>query len=164
MAPLHLQSQKLPHKTKWLWKVGPQVLPTRIFHKRSPMFQQECLRQGLHCTLEAHESCTFCAGRLIVGKVIKTLHKPGGTAWDSEIESLTSLDAILIELNRRKTRRRHRVTAALAPSKSCLLLCHANLHASSASLKHGLPPPSFFRMIQLSSSSARCNCDHSCDR
>ena len=73
MAPLHLQSQKLPHKTKWLWKVGPQVLPTRIFHKRSPLFQQECLRQGLHCTLEAHESCTFCAGRLIAGKVIKTL-------------------------------------------------------------------------------------------
>ena len=64
---------KLPHKTKWLWKVGPQVLPTRIFHKRSPLFQQECLRQGLHCTLKAHESCTFCAGRLIAGKVIKTL-------------------------------------------------------------------------------------------
>ena len=73
MAPLHLQSQKLPHKTKWLWKVGPQALPTQIFHKRSPLFWQECLRQGLHCTLEAHESCTFCAGRLIAGKVIKTL-------------------------------------------------------------------------------------------
>ena len=69
MAPLHLQSQKMPHKTKWLLKVGPQVLPARIFHKRSPLFQQE----GLHCTLEAHESCTFCAGRLIAGKVIKTL-------------------------------------------------------------------------------------------
>ena len=65
--------KKMPHKTKWLWKVGPQVLPARIFHKRSPLFQQECLRQGLHCTLEAHESCTFCAGRLIAGKVIKTL-------------------------------------------------------------------------------------------
>ena len=73
MAPLHLQSQKLPQKTKWLWKVGPQVLPAQIVHKRSPLFQQECLRQGLHCTLEAHESCTFCAGRLIAGKVIKTL-------------------------------------------------------------------------------------------
>ena len=54
-------------------KVGPQVLPIRIFHKRSPLFQQECLRKGLHSTLEAHESCTFCAGRLIAGKVIKTL-------------------------------------------------------------------------------------------
>ena len=73
MAPLHLQSQKLPQKTKRLWKVGPQVLPAQIFHKSSPLFQQECLRQGLHCTLEAHESCTFCAGRLIAGKVIKTL-------------------------------------------------------------------------------------------
>ena len=62
----------------------------------------------------------------------------GGTAWDSEIESLTSLDASLIELDRRKTRRRHRVTAALAPSKSCFLPCNAKLHASSASLKHGL--------------------------
>ena len=60
------------------------------------------------------------------------------TAWDSEIESLTSLDASLIELDRRKTRHRRRETAALAPSKSCLLPCHANLHASSASLKHGL--------------------------
>ena len=82
------------------------------------------------------------------------------TAWDSEIESLTSLDASLIELDRRK--RRHRVSVALAPSKSCLLPCDANLHASSASLKHGLPPPSFFRMTQLSSSWARR--DHSCDR
>ena len=66
------------------------------------------------------------------------------TAWDSEIESLTSLNPILIELDRRKTRRRHRVTAALAPRKSCFLPCNANLHASSASLKHGLPPPSLF--------------------
>ena len=66
------------------------------------------------------------------------------TAWDSEIESLTSLDASLIELDRRKTRRRHRVTAALAPSKSCLLPCNANLHANSTSAKHGLPSPSFF--------------------
>ena len=65
------------------------------------------------------------------------------TAWDSEIESVTSLDASLIQLDRRKTRRRHRVTAALDPSKSCLLPCNANLHASSASLKHGLPSPSF---------------------
>ena len=45
------------------------------------------------------------------------------TAWDSEIESLTSVDASLIEPDRRKTRRRHRVTAALAPSESCLLPC-----------------------------------------
>ena len=59
------------------------------------------------------------------------------TAWDSEIESLTSLNSSLIELDRRKTRRRHRVTAALAPRKSCFLPCNANLHASSASLKHG---------------------------
>ena len=66
------------------------------------------------------------------------------TAWDSEIESLTSLNPSLIELDRRKTRRRHRVTAALAPRKSCFLPCNANLHASSASLKHGLPRPSFF--------------------
>ena len=66
------------------------------------------------------------------------------TAWDSEIELLTSLDASLIELDRRKTRRRHRVTAALAPSKSCLLPCNANLHASSASLKRSSPSPSFF--------------------
>ena len=55
-----------------------------------------------------------------------------------------SLNPSLIELDRRKTRRRHRVTAALAPRKSCFLLCNANLHASSASLKHGLPTPSFF--------------------
>ena len=66
------------------------------------------------------------------------------TAWDSEIESLTSLNASLIELDYRKTRRRHRVTAALAPSKSCFLPCNGNLHASSASLMHSLPPPSFF--------------------
>ena len=66
------------------------------------------------------------------------------TAWDSEIESLTSRNPSLIELDRRKTRRRHRVTAALAPRKSCFLPCNANLHASSASLKHGLSPPSFF--------------------
>ena len=59
MAPLHLQSQKLPHRTKWLSKVGPQVLLTQVFNKRSPLFWQECLRQGLHCTLEAHESCAF---------------------------------------------------------------------------------------------------------
>ena len=42
------------------------------------------------------------------------------TASESEIESLTLLDASLIELDRRKTRRRHRLTAALAPSKSKL--------------------------------------------
>ena len=84
------------------------------------------------------------------------------TAWDSEIESLTSLNPGLIKLDRRKTRRRHRVTAALAPRKSCFLPCNANLHASSASLKHGLTTAFFFRMIQLSSSSARR--DHSCDR
>ena len=68
------------------------------------------------------------------------LQKLHSTAWDSEIESLTSLNLSLIELDRRKTRRRHRVTAALAPRKSCFLPCNANLHASSASLKHGLPP------------------------
>ena len=85
------------------------------------------------------------------------------TAWDSEIESLTSLDTSLIELDRRKTRRRHRVTAVLAPSTSCLLPCNAYLHASSASLKHGLLSTAFFfRMIHVSSSSARR--DHSCDR
>ena len=66
------------------------------------------------------------------------------TAWDSEIESLTSLNSSLTWLDCRKTRRRHRVTAALAPRKSCFLPCNANLHAISASLKHGLPPPSFF--------------------
>ena len=66
------------------------------------------------------------------------------TAWDSEIELLTSLNPSLIELDRRKTRRRHRVTAALTPRKSCFLPCNADLHASSASLKHGLPQPSFF--------------------
>ena len=70
--------------------------------------------------------------------------KKNYTAWDSEIGSLTSLDASLIELDRGKTRRRHQETVALAPSKSCLLPCDANLHARSASLKHGLPPPSFF--------------------
>ena len=49
------------------------------------------------------------------------------TAWDSEIESLTSLNPSLIELDRRKTRRRHRVTAALAPRKSCFLPYNAPL-------------------------------------
>ena len=61
------------------------------------------------------------------------------TAWGSEIESLTSLNPSLIELDCRKTRRRQRVTAALAPRKSCFLPCNANLHAISASLKPGLP-------------------------
>ena len=36
------------------------------------------------------------------------------------------------------------MTAALAPRKSCFLPCNANLHTSSALLKHGLPPPAFF--------------------
>ena len=76
-------------------------------------------------------------------RVLYGLSLSDDTAWDSEIESLTSLDASLIELDLRKTRRRHRVTAALAPSKSCLLPDNANLHASSASLKHGLPSPYF---------------------
>ena len=62
------------------------------------------------------------------------------TAWDSEIESLTSVDASLIEPDRKKTRRRHRVTAALAVS----FPVKANLHVSSVPLKHGLPSPSFF--------------------
>ena len=47
MAPLHLQSQKLPHGTKWLWKVRPQVFLTQVFHKRSPLFQQECGRASI---------------------------------------------------------------------------------------------------------------------
>ena len=72
MVPLHLQLQNLPHRTKWLWKVGPQMLLTQVFQKRSPLFYQECLQQGLHCTLEAHESCMLCAGRLIVIKKLQT--------------------------------------------------------------------------------------------
>ena len=83
------------------------------------------------------------------------------TAWDSEIESLTSLNPSLIELDCRKTRRRHRVTAALAPRKSCFLPCNANLHAISASPEAWFTTAFLFRMIQLSSSSARR--DHSCD-
>ena len=78
--------------------------------------------------------------------LISELHN---TAWDSEIESLTSLNPSLIELDRRKTRRRHRVTAALAPRKGGFLPCNANRHASFASLKHGLPPPSFFEWSSL---------------
>ena len=78
------------------------------------------------------------------------------TAWDSEIESLTSRNPSLIELDRRKTRRRHRVTAVLAPRKSCFPareLCVAEAWFTTAF---------FLRMIEISGSSARR--DHSCDR
>ena len=53
----------------------------------------------------------------VIGSGFKAsmLVKCACTSRDSEIESLTSLDASLIELDCRKTRRRHRVTAALAP-------------------------------------------------
>ena len=84
------------------------------------------------------------------------------TAWDSEIESLTSVDDSLIEPDRRKTRRRHRVPAALAPSKSCLLPCKGRPARELCIAEAWFTIAFFFRMIQLSSSSARR--DHSCGR
>ena len=70
---------------------------------------------------------TFYFGASDIRTPVRHLNTPymiKSTAWDSEIESLTSLNPSLIELDRRKMRRRHRVTAALAPRKSCFLPCH----------------------------------------
>ena len=84
------------------------------------------------------------------------------TAWDCEIESLTSVDASLIEPDRRKTRRRHRVTAALASSRTCLLPCKGQPAREVCTAEAWFTIAFFFQMVQLSSSSARR--DHSCDR
>ena len=92
----------------------------------------KCGRNGPSIHLRSRYSCSTDAKVLPARSSFEWAGEPTiwwqndrarNTAWDSEIESLTSLNPSLIELDHRKTRRRHRVTAALAPKKSCFLPC-----------------------------------------
>ena len=125
-------------EAEWFLSIAPQEKEKTNQKKKEYTKNQTLRKKGQHTYCHSL-NCT------VTSKRAHTHY----TAWDSEIESLTSLNPTLIELDRRKMRRRHRVTAALAPRMSCFLPCNANLHASSASLKHGLPPHSFFEWFSF---------------